>query len=175
MKVRVHVALAALLLGSAGSLLAQEPPPGSPGRRGIERDSLRPRMLNVEAALRFKQELKLSDGQVNQLESLRKEIVAERQARARDMIDTESRIAAGYLSRDDARKQFESKRDAERQTFEQQRDRISKILSAEQRQQLESETREHMRSRMRDFHDRMGPRMRGHGRMGPGFRSWRDF
>jgi Spy/CpxP family protein refolding chaperone len=126
---------------------------------------MRPRMLNVEAALRLKDELKLSAAQQTQLEELRKEIVTERQNQARDHIDLQSRVAAGLITREDVHKQFEGRRDALRQTMEQRSERISKILSEEQQEQLRRETRERMWQRM---HDRRGGRGFGPGRRGPG-------
>jgi Spy/CpxP family protein refolding chaperone len=143
--------------------------------------------LSVEAALRLKDELKLTDAQASQLEALRKEIVADRQAHARDMIDTQSRVAAGLLKPDDVRKQVEDKHDALRQTMQQRQDRIAKVLTTDQQQQLARAEFRHMRERM-GGHGRggHGQRMRpggfgrrdfGHGmrrgfrpgRMGPGF------
>jgi hypothetical protein len=159
MKVRTQAALIAMLMAMAVPVFAQQPPtpPRPPAPVRERADSLRPRMLNVEAALRFKQDLKLSDAQAAQLETLRKEIVAERQAEARDAIETQSRVAAGLISEDEVRKQFDGKRDEMRQRMEQRRERITKILT-------QSKVHERMRDRM---HDRMGRR---DGPMGRGMR-----
>jgi Spy/CpxP family protein refolding chaperone len=123
-------------------------------------------MLNVEAALRFRQDLKLSDAQAAQLETLRKEIVAQRQAEARDAIDTHSRAAAGLISGDEIRKQFDSKRDDMRKRMQQHRERVAQILTAEQQQLLQTKTRERMKDGM---HGRMRHR-EGRPGMGQGFR-----
>lgn len=170
MKIKPHAGMLALLFAIAIPASAQQPPqpPEAPqppqGRPG-------PRMLNVEAALRLKETLKLSAAQQTELEALRKEIVAERQNQARDHIDLQSRLAAGLITREDVHKQLEGRRDAMRQTMEQRQERISKILSQEQQEQLRRETRERMMQRM---HDRrggrgFGPGRRGRGFMGPGF------
>jgi Spy/CpxP family protein refolding chaperone len=91
----------------------------------------------VESLLRMRETLKLSDAQVNQLEAMRKEIVAQRQNQARDMIDLQSRIAAGQVEREEARKQLETRRETLRTTMEQRRERMENILTAEQREQLQ--------------------------------------
>jgi Spy/CpxP family protein refolding chaperone len=179
MKVRTQAAMVAVLMAMAVPAFAQQPPPPPqpphPPQFGQRADSIRPRMLNVEAALRFKQELKLSEAQVSQLEAVRKEIVADRQAEARDRFDIESRLMAGLISEDEVRKQFDSKRDALRQTMQQRRDRLAKILSEEQQEQLQRETHRRMMDRMHDRGDRRGPGMRGRGRMGFGrMPFWRD-
>ena len=175
MKVRTQAVLVATLVALAAPAFAQQPPtpptPPQPPARRERADSLRPRMLNVEAALRFRQDLKLSDAQATQLETLRKEIVAERQAEARDAIETQSRVAAGLVPEEEVRKQFDNKRDDMRKRMEDRRDRIAKILTPEQQQQLQSKVRERMRGRM---HDRMGfregrPGMRQGFRRGPRF------
>ena len=172
MKIKPHAGLLALLFAIAIPASAQQPPPVAPqppqGRAGI-----RPRMLNVEAALRLKEELKLSATQQAQLEALRKEIVAERQNQARDHIDLQSRVAAGLMTREDVRKQLEASRDALRQTLEQRRERVSTILSQEQHEQLQREARDRRMQRMYDRRGGRGfaPGRRGRG-MGPGFGDW---
>lgn len=167
MKVRIHAAALLLLASVTGPLMAQQPP--RPRAGGEASDSMRLRMLNVEAALRFKQDLKLTDSQVSQLDAIRKEIVADRQAQARDMIDTESRIAAGMLSPEDAHKQFEGKGEAMRETMRQRHDRIAKILTPEQQDKLELQARRAMMQRMRGpmGHGAPGPGSMGRGRMRP--------
>ena len=109
----------------------------------------------VESLLRMRETLKLSDAQVNQLEAMRKEIVAQRQSQARDMIDLQSRIAAGQVEREEARKQMEARRESLRTTMEQRRERMESILTAEQREQLQQARQRMERMPMR------GPRGRG--------------
>ena len=150
--------IAVLMVLVATPLFAQE----RERDRDRERTEMRARVPGrgfgggVEAALRNKESLKLTDTQVNQLEALRKEIVAQRQNEAREMIDLQSRIAAGQLERDEVRKQMESRRETMRSTMEQRRERMEKILTAEQREQI---LRQQLRAeRMR------GPRGPGPGR-----------
>jgi Spy/CpxP family protein refolding chaperone len=146
MKAMKNAALAALMIAVATPAFAQQrdsarAPRGERGQRARAEMRARPDGPGrfgggVESVLRMREELKLSAAQVNQLEALRKEIVAQRQNEARDMIDLQSRIAAGNIDRDEARKQMEGRRDAIRTTMEQRRDRMEKILTAEQREQV---------------------------------------
>lgn len=160
----------ALSVAFAGPAAGQQRMPGHPGMPPMPRMmALRQHRFNVvEAALRMKTDLKLTDAQASQLEALRKEIVAERQAHARDMIDVQSRIAAGLVKPEDARKQFQGNRDAMRKTMEARRDRIEKILTPEQRDQIGRHVR---RAAMRQMRMRQGARM--HGRM-QGMRGHRE-
>ena len=173
MQLKNMTATAALLLAFAMPALAQQPAqPRNPERPGAdswrdEDDRRGPRGFNVELALRHKEDLKLSDAQVSQLDAVRKEIVAERQSHATQMIDIQSRVAAGLIQREDVRKQFEGKRDEIRKTMEARQDRISKILTPEQQDKLRDGERREMQKRMRA--GQMGPGMRG-GQMGPGMR-----
>ena len=109
-----NAALAALLVIGTTPAFAQQrdsmrTPRAERGERAERgRGEMRERFAGrgvggVESMLRMRAELKLSDAQVNQLEALRKEIVAQRQNEARDMIDLRSRMEAGQLDREEAR------------------------------------------------------------------------
>jgi hypothetical protein len=132
-------ALFVLLVGASAPAFAQQDSVRGPAR--AERPA---RMLNVESALRMRESLKLSSSQIAQLESLRKEIVAQRQNEARDMIELRSRIAAG-LDRDDLRNQLESRRTAKRDALQQWQRRLESTLTREQRDQLGNAHRMHGR------------------------------
>jgi Spy/CpxP family protein refolding chaperone len=123
-----NAALTALLIAVAAPASAQQREGKEFGRRGFS---------GVESVLRARESLKLTAAQVSQLEALRKEIVAQRQNQAREMIDLQSRIAAGQIDREEARKQMQSRRESMRNAMEQRRDRLEKILTAEQRDQLQ--------------------------------------
>lgn len=166
-------ATAALLLAFAAPAFAQQPAqPRTPARPASgwtdEGEGRGPRGLNIELALRHKEDLKLSDAQVSQLDAVRKEIVAEKQARASQMIDIQSRVASGLLKREDVRKQFEDKRDDIRKTMEARQDRVAKILTQEQQDKLRDGERREMQKRMRA--GGMGQGRMGQGRMGQGMR-----
>jgi Spy/CpxP family protein refolding chaperone len=154
-----NAAVAALMMGMAMPVMAQQRE-GEPARA-------RTRAFGggVESVMRMRETLKLNDAQINQLEALRKEIVAQRQNEARDMIDLQSRIAAGQIDREAARKQMQSRRESMRNTMEQRRERLERILSAEQHEQLQQRMRS-MRAEMRGQRGRggrpgMAPRGRG--------------
>jgi Spy/CpxP family protein refolding chaperone len=99
---------------------------------------------NVEHALRMREELKLTPAQITQLQNLRREQVAQRQKEAAEMIDLQSRIAAGELPREEMRKQFEGRREQTEATMKQRREQFERILTEEQRGQL---NRAHMNTR----------------------------
>ena len=101
MNIVKSAAIAAVATLAALPVYAQQPPrPPSPPRPPMERgEPMRREGVSVEAALRMREPLKLNNSQIDQLETLRKEIVAQRQNNAREMIDLQSRIAAGQLER----------------------------------------------------------------------------
>ena len=138
MKLAKWAALAALTLGIAAPAMAQQQPMQGHGRAGV-----------VEVALRLREQLKLTPTQVQQLEALRQEIVAQRQNQSREMIDLQSRMAAGMIERDALRTQMQARRDELRKTTEQRRERIEQILTQEQRDQIGEQMRKHERG-MRD-------------------------
>ena len=109
----------------------------------------------VETALRMREDLKLSGAQVAQLESLRKEIVAQRQKEAVEMIDLRSRIAAGNVPGDEMRKQFEGRREQLEKTATARREQFERILTEEQRAQL---ARANMNARLSRRDHMRGPR-----------------
>jgi Spy/CpxP family protein refolding chaperone len=155
-------ALAVVIMAAAQPVYSQQPdraprPPRPPMADRADRvgEMRRPGGGGVEGVLRMRQELKLSDAQVNQLEALRKEIVAQRQNEARDMIDLRSRAEAGNLDREEARKQFESRRDAMRETMKQRQEKLEKILTDDQRTEMRHLQRERMdRAHMRERGER---------------------
>ena len=129
-------ALAALIVVVAAPVQAQQrgdrpmrpdgPGMRAPGTRG----------LNVETALRMREELKLTPAQVTQLQNLRRELVAQRQKESADMIDLQSRIAAGDVDRDEMRKYFEGRRDQMEATMKQRKEQFDRILTEDQRGQM---------------------------------------
>jgi Spy/CpxP family protein refolding chaperone len=90
----------------------------------------------VESALRLREELKLTPAQVTQLQNLRREIVAQRQKEAVEMIELRSRIAAGEVAPEEMRKQFAGRREMLEATMKQRREQFDRILSEDQRGQL---------------------------------------
>jgi Spy/CpxP family protein refolding chaperone len=169
MKSMKYAAIAALIVSAAAPAMAQQ-------RDSLTRPPRPPRVEampgpmgggGIETALRMREQLKLTDSQVAQLETLRKEVVAQRQAQAREMIELQSRVAAGQVKPEEMREQHAQRRDAMRTALEQRRARVEKILTDDQREQIGRAQRQHMRSmQMRGARRGMGPG-RGPG-MGPG-------
>lgn len=126
-------AVAAMLVSATVPAAAQD----SKRERGGQRD-----FVSVEAALRLREELKLSSSQVSQLEALRKEIVAQRKKESSERIDLQSRIAAGLVERDKMRDQMESSREDMRKALEKRKEQLDHILTDEQRDQLKRSHRE---------------------------------
>jgi Spy/CpxP family protein refolding chaperone len=160
MTIRKYVGAAALLFTIAGTALGQQPPhppmaPGAP-KHPQARMAVGHGMVSVETALRMKDKLKLTTEQAAQLETLRKEIVAERKAQAAEHIDLQSRVAAGLIEPDEVRKQFDGRRDELTQTFKQRQERIEKILTEEQRDQLGHAAHHMMGERMRAMRQQRG-------------------
>jgi hypothetical protein len=91
----------------------------------------------VEQILRQKSELKLTDAQVNQLEALRREDVTRRQNYMRDLIDLESRGAAGQLSPEEMRRQSRDLSNNAEDSAARLRAEVDRILTSEQHSQLE--------------------------------------
>jgi Spy/CpxP family protein refolding chaperone len=136
-----------LLLASGTALQAQEarplPKKTQPGR--VEAWALPSYKMmkspfgygSVENILRRKDDLKLTDQQVGQIEVLRKEEVARRQEEARELIDLQSRAAAGLLDRTEFRDAMEKQDDAQRIAARNVRNRLERILTDEQLEQIQ--------------------------------------
>lgn len=92
---------------------------------------------SVEGLLRRKEELKLTDQQVAQIEAIRKDEVARRQAESRELIDLQSRVAAGLVERTEYRDEMEKRGDAQRVAARNVRNRLEQILNDEQLDQIE--------------------------------------
>jgi hypothetical protein len=92
---------------------------------------------SVENILRRKDDLKLTDQQVGQLEVIRKEEVTRRQEEAHVLIDLQSRAAAGLVDKTEFRDAMEKQDDAQRIAARNVRNRLEKILTADQLEQLE--------------------------------------
>ena len=157
MKLSNVAALAALIVLVATPAHAQRrgDRPMRPDRPGMRAPGMRG--LNVESALRMREELKLTPAQVTQLQNLRRELVAQRQKESSDMIDLQSRIAAGDVERDEMRTYFEGRRDQMEATMKQRKEQFDKILTVEQRGEL---NRAQMNFRPAERPDGAGPRFR---------------
>jgi Spy/CpxP family protein refolding chaperone len=84
----------------------------------------------VERVMRLRDELKLSEAQIGQLEEIRKQQVQ----RAQELMDLRSRAAAGQIDEEAARAQIEER--VMRKQAEELRSRVDNILTQEQRDLL---------------------------------------
>ena len=91
----------------------------------------------VENALRLGEEIGLTENQRAQLESLRLEVLEERQARAQNLMALRSEIRAGLREPEAMRQEMRALRDAMEDQRSARRDQLESILSDEQRTQLQ--------------------------------------
>lgn len=158
-----------LVAFGAAPLAAQQttPPTQNPDQQGVP--------ASAEMILGLRQRLNLTQDQVNQLETLRKQQLAQRETLLRERMDLMSQFRAGDLNRDTLRQRLMARRDAQRQTIQKDRDRIGQILQPQQRDQLMQLRRQAMRGRGMARGGRgFGPPAMGrrgfNGGVAPGFR-----
>ena len=153
------VMAAAVLMASSGlELTAQEGPPRERGPR-VRGD------VGVESIMSMRERLELKDDQVAQLDAIRAENVAERNAFRSEMTEMQSRLRAGQIRRSEIMAFMEERQDGRVGVAEARRDRIDGILEPEQRaslEQLRAESRAFQRGRQ------SGRREAGMAGRGPG-------
>ena len=126
----------------------------------------------IENALRLGDEIGLTEDQRGQLESLRLEVLEERQARAQNLMALRSEIRAGLREPEAMRQEMGDLREAMEERRSARRDQLESILSEDQRSQLRDMSRTRG-PRGRQFRrGRDGPRgpwdRRSRGRWNPG-------
>ena len=90
----------------------------------------------VERVMRLRDELKLTEAQIGQLEEIRRQQVQ----RSQELMDLRSRLAAGQIDEEVARAQIEERSALLREKAEQLRSRVDSILTQEQRDLLRERT-----------------------------------
>jgi hypothetical protein len=100
----------------------------------------------VEAVLRLKTQLALTDDQVKRLDQIREEVVKQRTAHMAEMMELRSKVQAGEMRPEDLRKAMEAQRDATAQVRAQRLERVRAVLNDTQKQQIEQ-----MQARARAF------------------------
>jgi hypothetical protein len=103
----------------------------------------------VEAIMRARETLALTDDQISRLDAIRREIVAQRSAEAAEMAELRSRLAAGQIRRSEMMAAQEDRQAAAEGRAEARRDRIDAVLTEEQRASVEQ-----MRTRADRVRDR---------------------
>lgn len=148
--------VATLTAGAAAGVTGQDTPAEPAGARSIP---------GVEAIIRMRERLELSETQVADLDAIRRESVERRSAAAAELTELRSQLAAGLIDRSDVMAFLEQKRDGDRQYATERKARVEALLDEAQLESLQE-----LRQRRRAFaRGRMGLRRGGQ----PGFRGRR--
>lgn len=122
---------------------------------------------SAETALRLRQELELTEEQVSQLDALRREALATRQAHMAQMMELRSRQLAGELALEEWRAEMAERRDEARERAGALGERVGGVLTDAQRERLSELRRQEWRQQGRMGRagrwegGRIGPHMRG--------------
>lgn len=121
----------------------------------------------IERILRLREDLSLTDAQVEQLEAIRRESVGRRTSHRAEVEELASRLRAGQVEEEAFRERVRALRESTAEEREAERERVDAILDETQRDRLEE-----LNVRARG---RMGAAGRGGYApgMGPGARGWR--
>jgi len=148
-------AAVSLALGLAAPTVAQDSTARSPRL---------PPTPSAETVLRLREKLELTEEQVAQLDALRREALATRQAHMAQMMELRSRQLAGELSPEEWRAEITKQRDEARERMGTRDDRVAGVLTEAQRERLTDLRRQEWRQQ-----GWMGRGERwGRGRFGPG-------
>lgn len=162
--------LATVMTLAPVSVAAQRGPRGpqgfGPGMRG----------QGVEAIMRLREQLGLSEEQIQQLDQIRQEAVQRRTAHQAEMQELRSRVMAGQMEATELRERVQQRQEAAQTMQEAQRERVEAVLTEDQKAELENlraQARAFRRGRLSGVRGRgfRGPR----GRMGwggQGMRGW---
>jgi Spy/CpxP family protein refolding chaperone len=148
--------LATVMALSPVSVDAQRGPRGprglGPGMRG----------QGVEAIMRLRERLGLSEDQIQQLDQIRQESVQRRTAHRAEMEELRSRVMAGQMEAAELRQLAQERQEAAQGTREAQRERVEAVLTDDQKAELEN-----LRSEARAFQRGRRSVIRGRGVRGP--------
>lgn len=119
----------------------------------------------VEAVIRMRERLELTEAQIVDLDAIRRESVARRSAGSAELAELRSQRAAGLIERSEVMAFLEERRVADREYAAERQQRVEAILDGAQLESVQE-----LRQRGRAFaRGRMGPRRGGR----PGFRGIR--
>jgi hypothetical protein len=122
----------------------------------------------VEAIMRARESLALTEAQIGQLDAIRREIVAERSAEQAEMAELRSQLSAGQIRQSEVMAAQEDRQAAAEGRVEARRARIDAVLTEEQRASVEllrnrgscARPRTRIRPRTPYGARRRGPRLR---------------
>ena len=104
---------------------------------------------SAETVMRLRQELELTDDQVSQLDALRRDALATRQAHMAQMMELRSRQLAGELALEEWRTEMTKSRDDARERMDAQGERVAGVLTDAQRERLTELRRQEWRQQGR--------------------------
>lgn len=104
---------------------------------GAQMQGRRARQDGVEAIMRMRERLELTDSQVGELDGLRSQSVARRNAQMAMMSEMRSKLAAGQIQRSEIMAVMEAQREGADGIREQHRERIDAILTEGQSESLQ--------------------------------------
>jgi len=96
-----------------------------------------PRGAGVEMILRQREQLQLTESQVNQLDQLREQAVQRRTAHQAEMTELRSKVMAGEMKPEELRQVMQARRDSAAAISTQQREKVMAILTDAQKQKVE--------------------------------------
>jgi hypothetical protein len=139
-----HMVLAVMLVAIATPALAQQPPQARPGQQAPERRQamqrqMQPRMQagpGPEMILRLREQLNLTEAQVNRLEALRQESVNRQRERTAEILDLRSRMQAGQVTREQMQERMRARAEAAPAEGPAPGERVRAVLTDQQRLQL---------------------------------------
>ena len=127
---------ALLILGLGATLATPALSQHHHGPRGPQGTGGGPQGVPVEAALRHREQLKLTEKQVTELTALREESLKARQQQMAAMMELSSKARAGEVPREEFQTQMRARRDAVAPTVRQRSDRLNGILDQTQQSAL---------------------------------------
>lgn len=136
--------LAAMLVAVAAPALAQQPPQPRQGQQAPERRQAMQRQMQTrmqagpgpEMILRLREQLNLTEAQVNRLEALRQESVNRQRERTAEMLDLRSRMQAGQVTREQMQERMRARAEAAPAEGQAPGERVRAVLTDQQRLQL---------------------------------------
>jgi len=126
--------LATIMATGAADLTAQR------GRRGQQGPAMGGQRGVVEAIMRMKDRLELTDAQMDELDGLRQASVQQRTGQMAMIAELRSQLASGQIDRAGFREAMKAQREGNQESAVQQRERVESILTESQRATL-TETR----------------------------------
>jgi len=149
--------LTAILAGAGTDVGAQQ----DLQRRGAP--AMEGRGQGIEAVMRLRERLELTEDQVSRLDALRRSSVERRNADQAAVAELRSQLQAGQIDRDAFAEQTRARREAVRESATAMREQVDAILTQAQKDELDQ-----MRSRARAFAAGRASAMRGGPRRGAG-------